>query len=153
MLKINRKVEYGLIALRYMQSKPNGNLTSVREICEQFGTPFDPMAHVLRILNTCGIVKSEQGAHGGYRLTGDVNSIPFGEFIEMIEGCTLAFASCVLEDDERCNIRDRCNIKSPMHHLHTRLTEFLQTITVGDLIEKRIPPPFTEIEDQETAYA
>ena len=142
MLKINRKVEYGLVALKYMMGKAPGELTSVREICDQFGTPFDPMAHVMRILNANCLVKSEQGAHGGYRLIEKVSGIAFGDFIEMIEGVPLAFASCVLEDDARCNMTERCNIMSPMHHFHARLMEFLQTVTLGSLMEMRIPSPF-----------
>ena len=39
MLKLNRKVEYGLVALKHMATKPEGALTSVREICDRFGTP------------------------------------------------------------------------------------------------------------------
>lgn len=144
MIKINRKVEYGLIALKYMMGKPSGQLTSVREICEHFGAPFDPLAHVMRILNANGLVKSEQGAKGGYRLVGDVTGMAFGDFIEMIEDQPLAFASCVLEDDERCNMMDRCNIMSPIHHFHNRLMEFMQSVTLGDLMEKRIPQPFSQ---------
>lgn len=142
MIKINRKVEYGLVALKYMMGKPSDQLTSVREICEHFGAPFDPLAHVMRILNSNGLVKSEQGARGGYRLLGDVTTMPFGDFIEMIEGHPLAFASCVLEDDDRCNMKERCNILSPMHHFHLRLMEFMQSVTLGDLMDKRIPSPF-----------
>ena len=144
MIKINRKVEYGLIALKYMMGKPSGELTSVREICETFGAPFDPMAHVMRIMNTNGLVQSEQGARGGYRLVGDVMEIAFGDFIEMIEDQPLAFATCVLENDERCNLQDCCNIISPIHHFHDRLMEFMRSVSLGDLMEKRIPPPFAQ---------
>lgn len=142
MIKVNRKVEYGLVALKYMMGKPPGQLTSVREICERFGAPFDPLAHVMRILNTNGMVKSEQGARGGYRLVGDPTGMAFGDFIEMIEDQPLAFATCVLENDDRCNMKSRCNIISPMHHFHNRLMEFMRSVTLGDLMEERIPPPF-----------
>ena len=144
MIKVNRKVEYGLVALTYMMGKPPGVLTSVREICENFGAPFDPLAHVMRILNTNGLVQSEQGARGGYRLVGDFTRIAFGDFIEMIEDQPLAFATCVLENDDRCNMQDCCNIISPMHHFHNRLMEFMRSVTLGDLMEKRIPPPFAQ---------
>lgn len=145
MIKINRKVEYGLVALKYMMGKPPGELTSVREICERFGAPFDPLAHVMRILNTNRLVKSEQGARGGYRLLGDFRGIPFGDFIEMIEDQPLAFATCVLENDHPCSMEDRCNIISPVHHFHNRLMEFMRSVTLGDLMEQRIPPPFANI--------
>ena len=134
MLKVNRKVEYGLVALKYMIGKPKGELTSVREICDAFGTPFDPVAHVMRILNTAGLVKSEQGARGGYRLQERIQDVTFGDFIEVIEGQALAFTDCLREGDCRCTMMDRCNILSPMHQLHDRLRTFLRSITLNELL-------------------
>jgi Rrf2 family transcriptional regulator, nitric oxide-sensitive transcriptional repressor len=134
-LKVNRKVEYGLVALKHMAGKPKGQLTSVREICDHFGTPFDPVAHVMRILNAEGLVKSEQGAHGGYRLRDNVMDVTFEDFIEIIEGHQLAFTDCLREDDDcRCTLMERCNILSPMHQLHDRLRGFLRSIKLGDLL-------------------
>lgn len=153
MLKLNRKVEYGLIALKHMLGKPAGELTSVREICGQFGTPFDPVAHVMRILNSGGLVKSEQGAHGGYRLVDDVVSICFGDFIRMVEGHPLAFTDCLREEEQRCSMIDKCNIVGPMTHFHARLMEFLDSVTLGDLLEEQVPSPFSPPLSGGSAYA
>lgn len=135
MLKVNRKVEYGLIALRHMYTKSSGDLTSVREICDQYGTPFDPLAHVLRILNINGIVKSEQGAHGGYRLVERLNNISLAEFIEMIEG-QLAWTECTRDETAcKCGLLDSCNIIEPMHQFNQRLIEFLKSVSLADLLQ------------------
>ena len=133
MLKVNRKVEYGLVALKHMFGKPKGQLSTVREICEHYGTPFDPVAHVLRILNAEGVVRSEQGAHGGYRLEGDLNAISFAQFIQMIEG-HLVFIDCMREDGAGCGIQERCNIVSPMNTVNSRLVDFLQSISVAEML-------------------
>jgi Rrf2 family protein len=133
-LKVNRKVEYGLVALKHMLNKPKDQLTSVREICDHYGTPFDPVAHVLRILNAEGLVKSEQGAHGGYRLVENIRKVNLADFIEMIEG-QVAFIDCLREENEcRCGLTTRCNIISPMTNLSSRLMTFLRAVTLGDLL-------------------
>ncbi len=135
MLKVNRKVEYGLVALRHMHGKPRENLTSVREICDLYGTPFDPLAHVLRILNAKGILKSEQGAHGGYRLLENLKNINLAEFIEMIEG-QLAWTECAREEEEcKCGLMETCNIIGPMHDFNRRLITFLKSITLDELLQ------------------
>ena len=135
MLKVNRKVEYGLVALRHMHMKPKGDLTSVREICDQFGTPFDPLAHVLRILNTNGIVQSEQGAHGGYRLLENLDNVNLADFIVMIEG-ELAWTECSRGENLcKCGMVDSCNIIEPMHQFNERLIEFLKSVTISDLLQ------------------
>ena len=140
MLKVNRKVEYGLVALKHMQKKTPDQLTSVREICDQYGTPFDPLAHVMRLLSTAGLVESEQGAHGGYRLIGDLTRFNVAEFIELIDG-QLALTECMKPDEEcRCALIDRCNIVSPMHALHNHLIFFLRSISIQDLLQDTPPP-------------
>lgn len=140
MLKVNRKVEYGLVALKHMMAKPKGQLTSVREICDRFGAPFDPVAHVMRILNSAGLVKSEQGAHGGYRLLDDVLDTTLDEFIHTIEGHPLAFMDCLREEDGRCSMEGRCNIADDMEMLHGRLLGLFRSITLGDLLAEGATP-------------
>src|ERR1044072_7238661 len=66
MFKINRKLEYALFSLRYMSAKAPGQLTSAKEICDIYHTPFDPTSRVLQIMAQHGILRAEQGAHGGY---------------------------------------------------------------------------------------
>ena len=134
MLKVNRKVEYGLIALKHMHGKPKGQLSTVREICERYGTPFDPLAHVLRILNTKGILQSEQGAHGGYRIAAQLEEVSFADLIEMIEG-QLGFTDCIKDGGSGCAMTDRCNILSPMHAIHHRLLRFLRTISLAEMVQ------------------
>ena len=138
MLKVNRKVEYGLVALKHMMRKPKGQLTSVREICDNYGTPFDPVAHVLRILNAEGLVQSEQGAHGGYRLQDAAGTTSLAKLIEIIEG-PMAFTECMREEDCRCTMIERCNIISPMQTLNDRLQDFLKSITLQDLLSTESP--------------
>jgi len=133
-LKVNRKVEYGLVALKHMLTKPKGQLTSVREICDHYGTPFDPVAHVLRILNAGGLVQSEQGAHGGYRLMDEMRNINLAQFIEIVEG-HLAFADCLRDEECRCNLMERCNIAGPMQVLNSKLLEFFKSVSVRDMLE------------------
>ncbi len=134
MLKVNRKVEYGLIALKHMNGTPKGELSTVREICERYGTPFDPLAHVLRTLNAEGVLQSEQGAHGGYRIAGNLEDLSFADLIELIEG-QLGFTDCLKSGDCACTIAERCNIVSPMHTINKRLLNFLRAITLAELVD------------------
>lgn len=135
MLKLNRKVEYGLMALKHMQGKPTGELTSVREICATYGTPFDPLAHVLRTLNANGVLKSEQGAHGGYRLNENLQNISLAQFIEMVDG-KMAWTDCAREpEDCKCGLQGTCNIISSMRGFGERLLAFFESVTVAELLQ------------------
>lgn len=136
MNKINRKVEYALMALKHMRAKAPGELTSAKEICEAYGAPFDGMSRVLQVLGQKGVLKSEQGAHGGYQITRDLSKVSLQELIEWITG-KIEIAKCLSSGTDSCDIKSSCNIISPVMVLNKKLTEFYKTLSVAELIESK----------------
>lgn len=137
MNKINRKIEYALIGLKHMRSKPPGALTTVKEICGLYGCPFDATSRVMQVLAQKGVLKSEQGAYGGYQITKDLMRVSFYDIVEMING-PVAVAKCLHDDEDgSCDIRGTCNIVSPVLNLNRRLAEFYRALTVAELLENR----------------
>ena len=51
MLKISRKVEYALIALRHFQNQNQGKLTTSKELAHIYGVPKELLAKVLQCLS------------------------------------------------------------------------------------------------------
>lgn len=135
MNRLNRKVEYALMALKVMAQKRAGELTSAKEIVEQTGCPFDATSRVLQQLAQKGILRSEQGAHGGYVLVRDLMRVNLLELNEIILG-PLGLAKC-LSGEEACDLRDRCNIISPVQALNRRLADFYAQVAVGELLRVR----------------
>ena len=86
MNKIHRKVEYALIALRHMKEKNQGQLTTVKEICRSYGCSFDATSRVLQVMVQKGLLKSEQGAQGGYLILKDLNTVSLLDLIEIVIG-------------------------------------------------------------------
>lgn len=133
MNRLNRKVEYALMALKVMAHKRAGELTSAKEIVDSTGCPFDATARVLQQMAQREILRSEQGAHGGYVLIRDLNKVSFYELMELILG-SLAVAKC-MNEESGCELKSSCNIVSPISILNRRLTEFYQGLMVGDLLK------------------
>jgi Rrf2 family transcriptional regulator, nitric oxide-sensitive transcriptional repressor len=136
MFKINRKLEYALIALRHMSTKAPGQLTSAKEICDIYHAPFDPTSRVLQIMAQHEVVRAEQGAHGGYQIMKDLSKVTLGELTEMIEG-PMQIVNCFHGDYSNCGITASCNVISPMLNLNERITNLFQTINVQELIQSR----------------
>lgn len=147
MNRLNRKVEYALMALKVMAQKRAGELTSTKEITEKTGGPFDATARVLQLMAQHGILKSEQGAHGGYVLIRDLTRVSFYELNEMILG-RLAVARCMEGHHVECDLKSRCNIISPVSVLNRKLTEFYQSLSVGELlrVKDRAPAAGSDLE-------
>ena len=143
MIKINRTTEYGLIALRHMQSKQSRNLnevTSAREVSDQYGLPFEITAKTLQRLKDTGLIQSAQGARGGYTLQRSLNEVSLAEFLKLMEGpqslvaCAGGMDSSAAKTNG-CEYGTRCEIKGVMNDLNTRVLQFLSSIRLGELAE------------------
>jgi Rrf2 family protein len=132
-MKLNRKLEYALMALKYLDSKGGEELATAKEMSARFGAPFDVISRVLQILASRGILKSEQGAHGGYLVSGRLEDVSFFELAEMILG-PMGMVRCLHKPLGRCDLTDKCNIVSPVSYLNSRLMEFYKGLTVKEII-------------------
>ena len=136
MFKINKKVEYALMALKHMYEKNPDELTSVKEICEKYGSPFDVTSRSMQKMVAGGLLKSEKGAHGGYALIVDLGTVNFLDFMEMVvEPVTLV--NCA-STDSNCALAGSCNVIPPMIALNDKMRDFFATISLRELLDKEI---------------
>lgn len=138
MFKMNRKIEYALIALKYMSKKKPNELTSAKEICDEYDTPFDPTSRVLQIMAQHSVLHAEQGAKGGYRIIKDLGSISTRELSDMIIG-PIQISTCLHDHLEDCDLSPKCRIISSMAGLNDRIQELFETISVARLIDVESP--------------
>ena len=134
MFKINRKIEYALIALKHMSNKAPGELTSAKEICSLYHIPFDPTSRVLQIMAQNSILNAEQGAKGGYQIIRDLSKISTRELSDMIIG-PIKITNCAHANFSECNISSQCLISNSMVNLNESIKNLFSTIMVGDLID------------------
>lgn len=140
MLKITKKVEYALMALKFMADKSQTSqetdgisLTSAREICDEFNMPFDTTAKVMQLMNNQEILKSVKGIKGGYSLNKDLSEITYMNLVRLIEGKSVG-RICVT-DKGTCELYNKCNIVTPVERLNRKLNVFLEGLTLADLLQ------------------
>ena len=73
-LKITRKVEYALIALRHLQQNGRGELCSAKTLSLEYGIPQELLAKILQKLSKENIILSVKGPKGGYKISKDPNT-------------------------------------------------------------------------------
>ncbi len=131
MFKISRKIEYSLIALKYMVSKHPGELTSTKEICDKHDLPFNVATKVMQLMTHHKILASTHGVQGGYQISKDLSKITFYQLIETIEG-PVGIARCLSK--EECSISPHCNIVLPVAYLNARLIDMYKSMPILDMI-------------------
>lgn len=130
MIKINRKVEYALMVLKLMKEKGGQDLTTAREVCDRFETPFDTVAKVMQQMNTAGILHSQKGVKGGYTLSRDLSEITYIDLVELIEG-----KSFMMDCHEGpCDLIHKCNISMPVKRLNDYLLTIFRSLTLNELL-------------------
>lgn len=120
------------MALKYMTGKIPGELTSAKEVSDLFKTPFDATARVMQVMAQKGLLRSEQGASGGYQICKDLSKVSVHDLVEMIDGPT-ALVKC-LHNENPCEIKGTCNIVSPVTLLNKKLTEFYHGLSLKELL-------------------
>lgn len=133
MNKIHRKVEYALISLRHMKQKAPGQLTTVKEICRAYGCSFDATSRVLQMMVQKGLLKSEQGAQGGYLILRDLKKVSLLELIEMVVG-PISVVKCLDTGKGECGLESRCNVIAPLAYLNDRIVNFYRSINVDEML-------------------
>ena len=133
MIKVNRKTEYALMALKYIMEKESRGLTTARELCDHFGTPFDTTAKVLQIMNQNDILGSVKGINGGYALKMSLSNVSFNELTKIIDGKNHTDHFCH-GTKGLCELSKTCNIATPLDTLNKKIKNYLNTISLQDLL-------------------
>lgn len=147
MLKLTKKADYGLIALRHLCSvaaSSRGSVTdrgsaSAKDIADAYGIPLPLLSKVLQKLARGGLLMSEQGTHGGYRLARDPAQISTLEVIRTIDG-PIILTQCFTEHNG-CDQTRLCPVREPLRKVHEGILGLLSSITLADLASDDMPVP------------
>ena len=132
MLKITRKVEYALIALRHMQLKESEELTSTKEIATRYGVPQQLLAKTLQHMARDGIIEAVQGSAGGYRIATNLDQISMKDFFERLEG-PLGMMDCYFDSD--CIQMGACNIRVPIQRINDNMRNLFSQMSVQEVTQ------------------
>ena len=68
MLKLTKKADYGLIAVRHLAEHADLGACSAKDLAEMYGIPQEALAKILQRLARSKLLTSQQGTNGGYVL-------------------------------------------------------------------------------------
>lgn len=132
MLKLTKKADYGLIAMRHLAQHADLGACSAKDLAELYSIPQEALAKILQRLTKAGLLVSQYGTNGGYTLARDPRQISAFEVIRAIEG-PLFFTSCSVGDD--CDQSDHCTIRGPLRKVSRSIEEVLNRLTIWEMTE------------------
>jgi Rrf2 family protein len=144
MLRLTKKADYGLMALKYLAEqaelaeKAGAELhltgaRSAKDIAEAYHIPPQLLAKILQTLARASILVSHAGTNGGYALARAAKDISAFEVIRAIDG-PLFITSCITIHGN-CDLAGHCTIKEPLRKVNDSITNMLAGIAISDLME------------------
>jgi Rrf2 family protein len=136
MLKLTKKADYALMAMKHLADHTDEGTrsASAKDVADSFGIPPEALAKILQRLVKAGLLHSQHGTNGGYRLARAAHTISAFEVIQAIDG-PLFITSCVTVRGE-CGQTERCNIREPLRKVNESIEAVLKRIKISHMREE-----------------
>ncbi len=147
MLKLTKKADYGLMAMKHLAEHAREGACSAKDIAENYGIPPEALAKILQRLVKAGLLQSQHGTNGGYVLARSAETISAYEVIRAIDG-PLFITSCITVRGE-CDQTDRCTIREPLRRVNDSIEQVLRRIKISHMKEEEeVSEPVAEMKTE-----
>ncbi len=130
-MKISASGEYAVRLMVDIASQ--SGYVSLKEVAERQDISLKYAEKIVSKLLKSGLLESQRGQDGGYKLTKKPQDYTVREILEVTGDCT-SIVSC-LETD--CPKKSNCTSVSVWERLNGLINNFLDKITIFDLIDKK----------------
>ena len=142
MLRLSKLTDYAVVVLlRLSTAECCDGVQTSPGIAAATGVPEPTVAKVLKALTVAGLVASQRGARGGYRLLRPVEGIAIADVIAAIDG-PIALTACVDGAPTPCEVQGLCAVKGRWDLVNEAIRGALGRITLAAMQEASIPPAF-----------
>ncbi len=138
MLRLSKLTDYAVVVLirlshgEAVQTSPG--------IAAGIGLPEPTVAKVLKALASSGLVSSQRGARGGYRLARPLSAIPVTDVVAAIDG-PIALTACVEGSGAGCEAECLCPVRGRWDLVNDAVRQALGRITLADM-DQNVPRAF-----------
>ena len=128
---ISKTGVHALRAVRALAELPDHDFAAAQEIAGQIGAPPNYLGKLLRTLALAGLLESQKGKGGGFRLAHPPDAISLYDVVDPIDhlgrwsGCFLGQATC--SDEAPCAVHEAWS------RVRTVYTDFLKETSIADL--------------------
>jgi len=137
-MKFSTKSRYALRLMAELARYAPGTTVSLKEISERQNLSLKYLEQIVTPLARVGLVKSERGSQGGYRLTKSPEEYTLASILHATEG-SLAAVACLEDHAPECARAGQCPTRPIWEKLDNLIEDYLGSITLADFHEPAIP--------------
>jgi Rrf2 family iron-sulfur cluster assembly transcriptional regulator len=125
---------HALRALVALAQLPPGTYRGAVAIARQTGAPRNYLGKLLQMLARRGLVESQKGLGGGFKLARQPHAISLFDVVEAIED-TRRWNACILGNPS-CSERSPCSVHSRWSPIREAYLDMMKRTTIAELTPK-----------------
>lgn len=131
---ISTKGRYALRLMLDLAQHQDEGYVALKDIAKRQGVSKKYLEQIVPLLNNAGVLRTTRGYQGGYMLADSPEKYTVGSILRITEG-RRAPVSCLEDNPNRCSRADICMTLEVWRGLHNVINEYLDSITLQDIID------------------
>jgi len=140
-MEVSARVDYALRSLTelaYYASEGDKRLITCDRLATELSIPAKFLESILRTLRQAGIVASQRGVEGGFRLAKDPAEVSVADVIRALEGPLAAVRGAPPEDASYSGRAE--HLRDVWIATRAALRDILENVTLADILTGEMPP-------------
>ena len=126
-MQVNKEIDYSLILIRALKDTyKSGEFVSLETAAEDYNLPYSFLEKLAGKLKRAGILNSQKGKSGGYRLALKPSTISVGKIMDVFQEKPASKCGT-------CYLADTCPSISGIQKIDTAVRKTLNRLTVNNL--------------------
>jgi Rrf2 family transcriptional regulator, iron-sulfur cluster assembly transcription factor len=125
---------HAVTAVAALAELDEGDFAGAAEIAKRIKAPRNYLGKLLKTLADQGLLESQKGKGGGFRLARDPGQISLYEIMEPLDRVS-RWSGCFL-GRSRCSDEAPCSVHQRWSKVRTAYLQFLQETSVNDLVPR-----------------
>jgi FeS assembly SUF system regulator len=131
MIRITRQTDYGILLLSEMASHPLTQVHTAKQTAQQSKIPLPMASKILKALAKGGLLVSQRGVKGGYRLAAPAERISIGDVIQALEG-PFGMTECSFNPGA-CEREGSCPVQTNWKRISLAMRDALDRIPLSEM--------------------
>ncbi len=136
----SRQCEYAIQGVLYLALKPQGEMTSIKELTKRLDIPYHFLAKILQRLAVTGLLTSAKGPNGGFALGRPAKNITLFDIVEAIDGADFK-DKCVLGFPE-CSGKNPCSVHPTWGGVRDEIYQMLVGKNIAEMAREMKKPEY-----------
>ena len=132
MIRLNKMTDYAVVMLSHLAVDVDRVVTAT-ELARGSVLPLPSVSKLMKQLSRAGILTSQRGASGGYRLGRAPKDISIADIVTILEG-PIALTACIEGADTSCDAIPQCSLSGHWNQVNHAIQVALDSVSLADLI-------------------